>query len=314
VTGGGRSSIKALAGLLGLALAACVPGGGPGPAQSPIGGVAPSSSVTVASFNFPESEVIAQIYGQAMQRAGYPVQLLQGVGPRELLEPALARGLVDFVPEYSGSALQFLTLGRKQPNSQSGATHLALERAVGRRGLTALDAAPGQDANAIVVTSRTAERLGLRSVGDLATDAPGLAFGGPPECPDRELCLRGLGRTYGVHFGEFVSLDAGGPLTLQALRAGQVDVALMFSSDPAIPRYHLVALADDRGLQPAENVTPVIRRAVVARYGPKLVRLVDGVSAHITTDVLRSLNEETVLRGARPEQIAAGWLDERGIG
>jgi len=303
------------AALLVLLLAACVQGGGPpGPATAPIGRPAPPSAITVASFNFPESEVLASIYGRALRRAGYPVQLLEGVGPRELVEPALARGLVEMVPEYAGSALQFLTLGKEQPSSAPSTTHGALARVLVHRGLLALAAAPGQDANVVAVTHRTAARYGLRTISDLAAVAPRMSFAGPPECPQREFCLRGMARTYGLRFKRFVPLDAGGPLTLQALRAGDVDVALLFSTDPAIDAYHLVTLSDDKRLQPAENVTPVVAQNVIKRYGRKMVQVVDQVSAHLTTRTLRSLNADAAARGASPELIASRWLSEQGLG
>ena len=139
------------------------------------------------------------------------------------------------------------------------------------RGLVAGRPSAAQDANVIVVTAATAARYGLRSVADLARVAPRLAFGGPPECPEGVYCLLGLKQVYGLRFRVFVPLDAGGPLTLQALEAGDIGVALLFSTDPAITADHLVVLADDRGLQPAENVVPLVRRDVVARYGPRLL-------------------------------------------
>ena len=111
-----------------------------------------------------------------------------------------------------------------------------------------------------MVTAATAARYGLRSIADLARVAPRLVFGGPPECPERAYCLPGLRRAYGLRFKAFIPLDAGGPLTLQALEAGNVGVALLFTTDPAIPARHLVILADDRGLQPAENITPLVRQ------------------------------------------------------
>ena len=142
---------------------------------------------------------------------------------------------------------------------------------VAGRGLVAARPAPAQDANAIVVTAATAARYGLRSIADLARVAPRLVFGGPPECPERAYCLPGLKRAYGLRFKAFIPLDAGGPLTLQALEAGNIGVALLFTTDPDIPARHLVVLADDRGLQPAENITPLVRRDVIVRYGPNLV-------------------------------------------
>jgi osmoprotectant transport system substrate-binding protein len=298
-----------------LLLAACVSGGSsPGSHATGPGGVGPSSAIRIASFNFPESEVLAEIYGQALREAGYSVKVFPGLGPRELIEPALARGLVDFVPEYAGSALQFLTLGRERPTSSVSGTHRALARALRSRGLEALDAAPAQDANAIVVTRATAKRYGLRSISDLGGIAQRMTFGGPPECPQREFCLRGLEHAYGLVFDEpFYGFDAGGPLTLQALRSGDVDVALLFSTDPSIEKYNLVVLSDDRGLQPAENVTPVIRSETASRYGHGLMRAVNEVSAGLTTEELRALNVRATAANASPPVIAAQWLADRGI-
>ena len=141
--------------------------------------------------------------------------------------------------------------------------------------------AAAQNTNAIVVRAATAARYGLRSIADLARVAPRLAFGGPPECPGRAYCLPGLKQAYGLRFKSFIPLDAGGPLTLQALTEGNVDVALLFSTDPSISARHLVVLADDRGLQPAENITPLVSRDVVARYGAGLVAALNAVSARL---------------------------------
>jgi glycine betaine/choline ABC-type transport system substrate-binding protein len=169
-----------------------------------------------------------------------------------------------------------------------------------------------QDANVIVVTAATAARYGLRSVADLARVAPRLAFGGPPECPERAYCLLGLKQVYGLRF-RFLSLDAGGPLTLQALQAGDIGVALLFSTDPAITADHLVVLADDRGLQPAENVVPLVRRDAIARYGPRLLAALDTVSARLTTGSLRALDAQVELRGDNPGSVARTWLRAQGL-
>jgi len=98
-----------------------------------------------------------------------------------------------------------------------------------------------------------------------------LVFGGPPECPERAYCLLGLRLDYGLRFREFVPLDSGGPLTLQALVAGDIGAALLFTTDPNIRARHLVVLADNRGLQPAENIVPVLRRTTVDRFGDGLL-------------------------------------------
>jgi osmoprotectant transport system substrate-binding protein len=292
-----------------VALAGCTSGH----AVSPPAGDGGRGVITVASFDFPESEVFAQIYGQALQAKGYPVQVLPGVGARELVEPSLGRGLVQVVPEYQGSALAFLSLGRVPGSSDVQATHRSLQQVLTPRGLVALEPAPAQDANAIVVTEQTAMRYGLRSVGDLAPVAPRLRFGGPPECPQRQLCMLGLERTYGLTFGQFIPLDAGGPLTLQALEAREIDVALLFTTDPSISRDHLVVLTDDRGLQPAENVTPIVSQAIVVAYGPALVAALDEVSRRMTTEQLRALDAMVAFEGQTPTAAAAWWLRSQGL-
>ncbi|CAN5162327.1 ABC transporter substrate-binding protein [soil metagenome] len=268
------------------------------------------SSITVASFNFPESALLAEIYGQALEARGYRVERRLEIGAREFVEPALARGLVEFIPEYGGTALQFLSLGASPPSTYPLTTHEALVRVLSDESIVALDAAPAQNVNGIVVTHNTALRYGLRRISDLRPVAGELTFGGPPECPARPFCLEGLEQLYGLEFSEFVPLDAGGPLTVQALLAGEVDVALLFTTDSAISDGRLALLTDDLGLQPAENVTPLVRREVVERWGEPFVEAIDEVSARLTTGGLRLLNAETGA-GDDIEDVAAKWLSEQ---
>jgi osmoprotectant transport system substrate-binding protein len=269
--------------------------------------------ITIGSFDFPESVLLAEIYGQTLAANKFPVRILPNLGPREVVDPALIDGLVQLVPEYAGSALEFVTLGRLSAPSNAGAANRALAGSVAGRGLVAGRPAPAQDANAIVVTAATAARYGLRSIADLARVAPRLVFGGPPECPGRAYCLPGLKRAYGLRFKAFIPLDAGGPLTLQALEAGYIGVALLFTSDPSIPARHLVVLADDRRLQPAENVTPLVRSDVVVRYGPTVVAVLNSVSALLDTGTLRALDARVELAGQDPRLVAASWLRAHGL-
>ena len=270
--------------------------------------------ITVGSFDFPESVLLADIYADALTARGFPARVLPDLGARELVDPALMSGLVQVMPEYSGSALEFVSLGRLSATSDVTATSGALAELVAGRGLVAGRPSAAQDANVIVVTAATAARYGLRSVADLAKVAPRLAFGGPPECPERAYCLLGLKQVYGLRFKAFIPLDAGGPLTLQALQAGDIGVALLFSTDPAITADHLVVLTDDRGLQPAENVVPLVRRDAVARYGPRLLAVLDTVSARLSTVSLRALDAQVELRGDNPGSVAWTWLRAQGRG
>jgi osmoprotectant transport system substrate-binding protein len=300
-----RSS--ALAASLAFALAACV---GPStPAEDARGD---DANITVASFNFPESVLLAEIYAQAIEGAGIRVEREPSLGPRELVMPALLQGLVEFVPEYAGSGLQFLA-GDGWTSPDHEINHQRFADRLGTLDVTALDASPAEDQNGFAVTAETAQRYGLRTLSDLATVSRELVFGGPPECTRRPFCIPGLERSYGITFGQvFSNLDTGGPRTVSALAEGTVDVALLFTSDGAIDLNDFVLLEDDLDLQPAENVTPVIRTGVLDRFGPSLADTVNAVSALLSTGELRTLNAE-VARGATQQQIASRWLASNGL-
>jgi osmoprotectant transport system substrate-binding protein len=295
------------------ALPACTSASGHGSPSAGTPAGRPGAAITIGSFDFPESVLLAEIYGEALAAEKIPVRILPALGPRELVDSALMRGLVQIVPEYAGSALEFFSMGRLSATSDAGAANRALAGSVAGHGLVAARPAPAQDANAIVVTAATAARYGLRSITDLAKVAPGLVFGGPPECPGRPYCLPGLKRAYGLRFKAFTPLDAGGPLTLQALEAGYVGVALLFSTDPDIPARHLVVLADDRRLQPAENVTPLVRADAIARHGPNLLTVLDKVSVLLDTGTLGVLDARVELGGQDPRLVAGSWLRVHGL-
>jgi osmoprotectant transport system substrate-binding protein len=297
---------------LSVLCAACTASGRSGSsAQAPAAG-RPGATITVGSFNFPESVLLAHIYATALAAKGFPVRVLPDLGTRELVEPALMTGLVQLVPEYTGSALNFISLGRRPATSNAAQTYRYLAQSAARRGLVAAQRAPAQDANAIVVTEATAAKYHLRSIADLAK-APPLVFGGPPECAERADCLPGLKRTYGLRVADFAQTDAGGPLTVQALASGQIGVGLLFTTNPAIKRQKLVILTDNRALQPAENITPVVRRATVDRYGPRLLTALNAVSARLTTPELRTLNARMELDGQDPRKVADEWLQAQAL-
>jgi osmoprotectant transport system substrate-binding protein len=300
-----RSLVVAACLALALAGTACTAAGGsaPGPVASTGGPV-----ITVGSFDFPESVLLGYLYAGALAGRGYPVRVLPGLGTRELIDPALMAGLIQLVPEYTGSALEFVSLGGVPATASVAATAGALARAVAGRGLITAEPAAAQDGNAIVVTAATAARYRLRTISDLAAVASRLAFGGPPECPERAYCLPGLRLAYGLRFRQFVPLDADGPLTRQALAAGDVGVALLFTTDPAIAAQHLVVLADNRGLQPAENVVPVLRQATAERYGAGLIVALNAVSARLTTAGLLALDADVELGHGDPRAVAEHWL------
>ena len=326
-----RRSVTGLAGLaaalvLAIACAACTTPGGAAPGGTAPGGTAGRSPpgpaaageagpgvITVGSFDFPESVLLAYLYAGMLSARGYPVRVLPDLGTRELVEPALMTGLVQLVPEYTGSALEFVSLGRAHATASVAATAAALARWMAARGIVTARPAAAQDANAIVVTAATAARYRLRAISDLAGPARGLVFGGPPECAERPDCLPGLRQVYGLRFRAFAALDAGGPLTRQALVSGDIGVALLFTTDPAIAADHLVELADTRRLQPAENVVPVLRRATAGRYGAGLLAALDAVSARLSTAALTALDAQVELDGRDPRAVAGDWLRDQGL-
>jgi len=265
--------------------------------------------ITVASFDFDESELIADLYVGALRSAGFDVLHLRRVGAREVVLPALELGLIDVVPEYSGSAVGFLG---EEPSIDASSTHENLRALLSPRGIDVLARAPAQSRNGLVVTSESAAAHGLRTISDLRGLADEMTLGGPPECPERALCLPGLSERYGLEFGSFLALDAGGPITSEAIRRGTVDVGVLFTSDGDLAERGLILLRDDRRLQPAENVTPIVRLEAEGRFGHEMTDALDAVSARLTTDELRRLNS-IVRDGATTRDAAIAWLREHGL-
>jgi osmoprotectant transport system substrate-binding protein len=265
-------------------------------------------TIRLASFDFPESELLAQLYGQALARHGFPVEQVVQLGAREVVAPALEQGKVDMVPEYLGSALNFLNDRDRVATADPALTHARLEQAFAPRGVSVLAYAPAQDRNGFVVTGDMARRRGLAKLSDLAPMAGQLSFGGPPECAQRVLCLRGLEDVYKLRFKRFEAMPSRS-VTAAALQTGEIDVGMIDTTDPNLlkPGVDLVQLADDKRLQPADNVVPVIGRKVLDAYGPPLVRLVNAVSAQLTTPELTKLNLQ-VANGQAAADAASDWL------
>jgi osmoprotectant transport system substrate-binding protein len=291
--------------LVGLVLlvAGCDRGLAPPPPEDPRRPV-----IQLASFDFPESELLAEVYGQALEQYGFPVEQVVQLGSREVVAPALEQGKVDMVPEYLGSALNFLNDNDRArvATADPALTHARLEQAFAPRGVSVLAYAPAQDRNGFVVTGDLARRHNLDEISDLAPLAPQLSIGGPPECPARPLCLKGLQDVYELRFARFKPMPTR-DVTAAELHSGEIDVGMLDTTNPHLIDNDLVQLEDDRQLQPAENVVPVIRREVLDAYGPPLVRLCNAVSAKLTTTELTRLNL-LVMEGRPPAEVASTWL------
>jgi osmoprotectant transport system substrate-binding protein len=206
-------------------IAAAVQGGG-------------SGQIVVGAANFAESETLAELYRIALAAAGFDPEV-QTIGNRELYEPALERGEVHVVPEYAGTLTEFLNAkinGADPEPLASGElepTMAALRELGAEVGLVFGEPSPAADQNAFAVTTAFAETYDVSTLTELGEKCSGAEtiLGGPPECPQRPFCQPGLEETYGLEVGGFTSLDAGGPLTKEALRTGEISVGLVLSSD-----------------------------------------------------------------------------------
>ena len=290
-----------------VAVAMLVAGGCSGAGERPPPAEDPRRpTITVTSFNFPESETLAEVYGQALRRQHYPIEVVARLGGREIVQPALEQGRVDLVSGYLGSTLNFLQ-ERRVATADPRATHRRLKQALGPRGLRVLAFAPAEDRNGFVVTGDLARRRNLECISDLQPIAPKLILGGPPECPDRLLCLKGLKDVYGLEFTRFEPMPSR-TVTADALENGEIHVGMIETTDGNLAERDLVQLQDDRQLQPAENIVPVVRNEIVNAYGPALVRLLDAITAQLTTGDLIGMNQRVQLEGAEPTAVAADWL------
>ena len=278
---------------------------GGGPSVKPV--------VRIGSTNFTEQLIVAELYGQVLEANGYKVERRLNLGNREIVAPALESGQIDLCPEYLATYLTYLTKDKSKSSTDAAATYRNLRAALAPKRLTVLDHAPAVDTNGFVVTKDTADRYTLRRLSDLTAVAGQLVLGGPPECPDRPFCLPGLRQVYGITFRDFKALDAGGPLTVMALDATQIDVALLFTTDAVIAAKGYVLLEDDKKLQLADNIAPVVRTDLLARAPAGFTSLLNSVSAQITTEEITGLNRRVGLDKQDPKAVAGAWLKQKGL-
>jgi osmoprotectant transport system substrate-binding protein len=267
-------------------------------------------TITIGSANFSESALVAEIYAQALEADGYPVDRNLNVGSREIYWQALQTGDLGLLPEYTGALLTFLG---GTSSSDGEATYDALVNAAAAVDVVVFEPAPAQDKDGFAVTAETAEELGVEKVSDLAEYNGTLILGASPECPERPYCLLGLEDVYGLAFAEVKALDVGGPLTVAALEGGEIDVGLLFTSDGVIAAKGFVLLEDDKVLQPAQNVAPVLRKEIADAYGDDLRDRLDAVSEVLTTQELILLNKAVGADGEDPETVATDWLAENNL-
>ncbi|MGK5111112.1 MULTISPECIES: ABC transporter substrate-binding protein [unclassified Geodermatophilus] len=289
-----------LAVLLLVVLTGC---GSTAPEPAPTTG---DGTVRIASYDFAENQILAEVYAEAVRRAGLPVSVQHGIGTREVVLPALEQDVVDVVVDYLGTALDFVNPGGPAVRREPDHLRAELARVMEQRGATVLAFAAAEDNNGFAVRTAFSEQNAVRRLSDLALAAPGLVFGGPPECPERRYCLLGLREVYGLEFGEVRSMPSRAA-TAEALLAGEIDVGLLETTDARLADAQLVLLDDDRGLQPHENVVPIVRTAVLEAAGDGLRTALDEVSARLDTPDLVRLNRLVALDGRTPAEAAELW-------
>lgn len=292
-----------------LALSACASGNPMATsAPPPAGGSAAAGQpIVVGSANFPESELLAEIYAGALAAKGVQVTKKLNIASRETYVPALKSGEIDLIPEYTGNFAKYLNADADVADE---AKALAALKAALPANLEALEPSRAQDKDAVVVTEATATKHNLKSIQDLAPVGSTLVLGGPPEWPKRANGVPGLESVYGVKFKEFKPLDVAGPLTVQALKNGQVDAANLFTTDPAIKANKFVVLDDPKSLFGAQNVIPVLTRAKASDMAKSAL---NAVSAKLDTDTLATLVTKVVVDKSDAAAVAAEWLKAQGL-
>lgn len=299
-------------------LAACAapgssskPEGGGSPSSATSGGGALSSkpgSLTMASANFPESDILAHIFADAMSAKGVKVTVRSGIGERPAYMSALKDGSIDAIPEYTGAILLYLDQSLQPQGSEQ--TYAALQKVAAENGLAVTNYAEAQDADTVTVTKETAEKYNLKTIADLKDIAPKLRLGAPAPFQTDAYGVRGMKKVYGVEFGQFVTLASGGSITATALKNGTVDAANIFSTDPSIQKNGFVVLKDPKNEFPAQNVVPLFRQGALTK---PMKEAANAVAAKLTTAVLRQLVSEAA-DGSTSETVATTWVKENGLG
>ena len=291
-----------------LATAACGNSGGdPLASTSSSSGSAAAGGITVGSADFPESALLAEIYAGALEAKGIKVEKKLNIGAREAYIPALQDGSIDLIPEYTGVLRDYFKKG--QTGTDAEAVYTELKASVPAT-LTVLDKSAAEDKDALVMKKSRADELGVKSIADLAGKASTLTVGGPPEWKTRDTGIPGFKKIYGLEFKAFRPLDAGGPLTLAALKNGQIDAGDLFTTDPSIAANDLVALEDPKSMYAAQNVVPLITKS---KSNATIEGALNAVSAKLDTPTLAALLKEVVVDKKDADTVAKEFLTKNSL-
>jgi osmoprotectant transport system substrate-binding protein len=295
-----------------LTLAACGSSGGSkasGGSSNPLAAGASKNTVVIGSANFPENEVLAEIYSLALQAKGIKVVDKFNIGAREVYYPQVAKGAITIIPEYNGALLT------TSVNKTSTAVTTADVDAALTSGLPSsleiLNPSSAQDADSVTVTQAFAKAHHLVSIADLAPIAKTMVFGAAAEFETRSDGILGLKKNYGVSFKSFDALgDESGPITLAALMDNKVQAADVFTTTPQIATDHLVTLTDPKNNFAAQNVIPLVYKKGV---NSKITAVLNEISAKLTTKGLIALNQAVGPDKQSYQAAATNWLNTVGI-
>lgn len=274
------------------------------------------AALVVGSAGFTESAVLAQLYAHVLAAAGHPVAV-RTVQTRELYEPALESGRIDVVPEYAATLAEFLNTKAHGPKAAPVAspdlpvTMTALGRLAAPRGLKVLPAGRAADRNAFAVSKKFAAAHHLKTLSDLGAAKLKIKLAAGDECADRRFCEPGLKSVYGI---DITSVDPKGVATAQSKQAvadGTDQMVLTTTTDATLDTYGLVLLADDKRMQNADNVVPVVNARTAG--DPSVATALGRLTAVLTTADLAALDREVDAERLKPADVAATWLKSKGL-
>jgi osmoprotectant transport system substrate-binding protein len=292
-----------LAAVLAFALTAVACGSSP----SSGGGTTPKGNITIGGFKFSEGSVLAELYGQALEHDGYSVQFKLNLGSREVVAPAIKSGQIDLYIGYAATDLEYWNKAAGEATGDVNATTAKLNGHLQSVNLEALKPSSAVDQNAFAMTKANTSKYNATKLSDLAPIGNQLVLGAGPECPTRPFCKPGLEQTYGIHFKDFKALDTDGPLTRAAFANNTIQVGLVFSSDADLDNLGLVVLQDDKHLEAADNVVPIVRTPVATA---EVTRILNAVSAGLTTSELVQLNAQVELQHKDADSAALAFLQQ----
>jgi osmoprotectant transport system substrate-binding protein len=287
---------------VGITLAVAISGCATG-ASLDGGGDSGSETIVIGSQDYYSNEIIAEIYAQALEAEGYTVERDFRIGQREVYVPEIESGAVDLFPEYTGPLLQFWEPDTTARLSED--VHAALIEAA-PDGLRVLDQSSATDQDAYVVTREFSETYGVTTIEDLANVPIPLTLGGNSEGENRPNGPKGLEATYGVSVSFTPIEDGGGPLTLKALQDGAIQLAIIYTADPAMGSNDLVALEDTKGLFLASHVVPIAS----GKIDDRAASIINAISAAMTPEGLVALNAQSITDQSPAKAIASQWLAE----